>query len=162
MTEDPTPSIWRNIGSIPAALFVWWLGIRLVDHWVMSFLRGEDLENDKFLFFIPVEPIAVWMVPILQYLVVPGVCVYTAACVATSKRTHFAVAIATLLVAMTLLASLLISFGSLDVPGVMIFRLWLCTVIGWASIAVSLGMVFEEFKGSGFFPVKLLERIGAG
>ena len=134
MPKNQESNIWRNIGSIPAAFAVWLLATRLAEHVVMLFIRGEDEANTKFLFFFPVEPIADWIVPIFQCLVVPGLCVYTAAAVATSKLTYFAVVMATLNTAIMLLGPLAISFGSFDVPGVIIFRVWLCTLIGWGPL----------------------------
>lgn len=147
MNNGSSPNIWRNIAAIPAALVVWWIGMKLVDLWIMSFLQGDDPESTTFMFFIPVEPVAIWVIPFFQFLLVPGFAVFAAAFVADSKKSQFAVAVATIIVGLSVLGVLFFTFGARgEVPGMMIFRLWLFNLIALASVAVGLAGAFEEQK----------------
>jgi hypothetical protein len=147
MNNISPPNIWRNIAAIPAALAVWWIGMKLVDTWLMSFLQGDDPDSTTFMFFIPIEPVSIWLIPFFQFLLVPGFSVYAASLVADSKKKYFAVAVTTIIILTSVLGVLFFTFGlRLEVSGMVIFRLWLWNIIGVASAAFGLFTVFEEHK----------------
>ena len=146
MSNKQESNIWRNIGAIPAAIVAWFAMNWIIGDFVLDALMGEDHDRQHFLFIIPVQPVALWVIPIFQSFIVPGVCVTVAYFVATSQQTYFAVITATIIVMILLFAILVISFSPLEIEGMLLFKTWLCFVISIGSVAWGLVEAFKTHK----------------
>jgi len=146
MSSNQETTIWRNIGAIPAAFIAWFVVNWVVAHFVLNALMGEDRDRAYCLFIIPVEPVAIWAIPILQSMIVPGSCVAISYYVATTKQSYFAVVTATILVMLFLAPNIFISFSPMKIEREVLFKSWLFCVISIASVAYALFALFEEYN----------------
>ncbi len=143
MNKGGPEIILRNLAAIPVAIVVAWIGEWFLEFKVMEMLQGDDPHATKFFFIIPIKPVADWVIPFVQSLLVPGITVVVASGVAASRKTGFAVATGVFMSITLVVMTVAVTYHS-TLPGMTIFRLWLWTVVSLASVLFSIACVTSD------------------